>query len=51
MFSDAHFGEVAGIEVVAVTCSCCGHVELFNVREVSRIGKNIDKGYRAKGWR
>ena len=51
MFSDAHFGEVAGMEVAAVTCSNCAHVELFNVAEIRKIAKEIDEEYRRNGWR
>lgn len=42
---------IAGIDVIAVTCMKCGHIELFDVAEISRIADEIDKEYREKGWR
>lgn len=50
-FSSPKFGNVAGIDIVAVSCCNCGHVELFNVAEVKREGDRLDKENREKGWR
>lgn len=50
-FGNAKQGSIAGIDVVAVSCSNCGHIELFDVAEVSRIADEIDEDYRKKGWR
>lgn len=50
-FTEYKFDRVAGVDVVAVTCSNCGHVELFNVVKVSKIADEIDEDYHKKGWR
>ena len=50
-FEKPKHGSVVGIDVVAVTCSNCGHIELFDVAEVYRIADEIDKDYHDKGWR
>lgn len=51
VFSEPHFGKVAGLDVVAVTCSTCAHIELLNVVEISNIAKKIDEEYRKNNWR
>ena len=50
-FSEPQYDTIAGIDIVAVSCCNCGHVELFNVAEVKREGDRLDKEYREKGWR
>lgn len=50
-FSNPNSGNVAGIDVVVVTCSKCGHIELFDIEEVNRIAKEVDQDFREKGWR
>ena len=50
-FSEPKSDTIAGINVVAVTCQNCGHVELFDIAVVSKIADEIDKDYRNKGWR
>lgn len=50
-FDNPKFDSIAGIDVVAVSCYNCGHVELFNVAEVKREGDRLDKEHRDKGLR
>lgn len=50
-FSQPKRDIVAGADVIAVTCSKCGHIELFDVVTVERIADEIDKDYREKKWR
>lgn len=50
-FSNPKPGNVAGIDVVAVSCLKCGHIELFDIEEVERIAKEVDQDFRDKGWR
>lgn len=50
-FDNPKFDTIAGIDIVAVYCYNCGHVELFNITEVKREGDRLDKEYREKGWR
>lgn len=51
-----NFGEykrdnIAGTDVVAVTCMNCGHIELFDVAIVSKVADEIDEEYHRNGWR
>lgn len=50
-FSDPKSDSIAGTDIVAVSCQNCGHIELFDVAEVSKIADEIDKDYHDKGWR
>lgn len=50
-FDAPKFDVVAGIEVAAVTCCECGHVELFDIAVVCDVADKQDKEYRDKGWR
>lgn len=50
-FSDPKFVSVSGIDVAIITCTECGHIEFFDIAEVSRIADKIDKEYREKDWR
>lgn len=50
-FDEYKRDNIAGTDVVAVTCPNCGHIELFDVAEVCRIADEIDKDYHDKGWR
>lgn len=50
-FSEPNYGNVAGIEVLAVTCLNCGHIELFNVLEAARIADDINDKFRERHLR
>lgn len=50
-FSEPKHGSLAGTDVVAVACSECGHIELFDVATVESVADEIDKDYHAKNWR
>ena len=50
-FSEPKLITIDGFDVVAVSCTECGRVELFDTAEVSRIADEIDKEYREKHWR
>lgn len=50
-FSEPNYGNVAGIDVLAVTCMNCGHIELFNVSVAARIADDKNKDYCEKKWR
>lgn len=50
-FSSPKFGNVAGIDIIAVSCGKCGHIELFDAAVVSKAADEIDKDFREKGWR
>lgn len=40
-----------GINAVAVSCSKCGHIEMFDVEVVKRIANEVDQESRDNGWR
>lgn len=44
-FSEPNYGNIAGMDVLAVPCLNCGHIELFNVAEAARIADAIDEKY------
>mgnify|MGYP001156426779 CR=1 FL=1 len=50
-FSEPKFVTVGGIDVVAVVCTECGHIEFLDVAEVCRIAEEIDKEYQERKWR
>lgn len=50
-FDEYKRDNIAGTDVVAVTCMNCGHIELFDVAVVSKIADEIDEEYHRKGWR
>lgn len=50
-FSEPKYDTIAGIEVVAVSCYNCGHIELFNVAEVKREGDRLNEKYHKDGLR
>lgn len=50
-FSDPVQDSFAGIEVAAVVCSKCGHIEMFDIKEVKNVAKDVDKEFRDNGWR
>lgn len=45
-FYEPKFLNVAGVDVVSVSCSHCGHVEFFDIEQVQRIADMIDEQYR-----
>ncbi len=50
-FTGYKLDKIAGVDVVAVTCKMCGHIELFDVDMVSEIADGIDEEYHKIGWR
>ena len=50
-FSEPKRDNIAGADVVAITCSECGHIELFDMTTVESVADEIDQDYRDKGWR
>lgn len=42
-FDNPKFDTIAGIDVIAVSCYTCGHIELFGVTEVIREADRIKK--------
>lgn len=50
-FSNPKLGNFAGVDVIAISCRNCGHIELFDIAEVFRIADDIDREYREKKWR
>lgn len=50
-FDEPKFGTVVGIEVVAVSCRECGHIELFDVPTVKSVADEIDRDFHVRGWR
>lgn len=50
-FLNPNEGNVADIEIVAVSCYKCGHVELFNADYVRSIADEIDAEYHKVGMR
>lgn len=42
-FSNSKQDKIAGIDVIAVSCYTCGHIELFGVTEVIREADRIKK--------
>ncbi len=50
-FDEYKRSNIAGTDVVTVTCLNCGHVELFDVAVVSKVADEIDEEYHRNGWR
>ena len=44
-------GEVAGVDIIAVSCAECGHMEIFRADTVQSVAKAFDAELRKKGWR
>ena len=49
--SEPHYCIVGDTDVLSVTCSKCGHIELFDVDGLRRCADDIDEEYREKGLR
>lgn len=43
---EPRYAEVGGIDMLITTCDYCGHVDMYDVAELSNFAKSIDKELR-----
>lgn len=43
---EPRYAEVGGIDMLITTCANCGHVEMYDVAELSNLAKSIDRKLR-----